>query len=68
MGKYYDQAAIPDELRRTYDVYDRIKQLGITLGTFEENVRSLEDATSRAASSRRAVWSTSPALEPASCP
>ena len=42
MGKYYDQAAIPDALRRTYDVYDRIKQLGINLGTFEENVRSLE--------------------------
>jgi hypothetical protein len=42
MGKYYDQAAIPDELRRNYDVYDRIKELGINLGTFEENVRSLE--------------------------
>ena len=42
MGKYYDQAAIPDELRRNYDVYDRIKKLGIILGTFEEHVRSLE--------------------------
>ncbi len=42
MGKFYDQAAIPDELRRNYDVYERIKQLGINLGTFEENVRSLE--------------------------
>jgi hypothetical protein len=41
MGKFYDQAAIPDELRRNYDVYDRIKQLGIELGTFEDNVRSL---------------------------
>jgi len=42
MGKYYDQAAIPDELRRNYDVYDRVKKLGISLGTFDENVRSLE--------------------------
>ena len=41
MGKFYDQAAIPDELRRNYDVYDRVKKLGIELGTFEENVRSL---------------------------
>jgi hypothetical protein len=42
MGKYYDQAAIPDELRRRYDVYDRVKQLGIDLGTFDDNVRSLQ--------------------------
>ncbi|HET7768907.1 MAG TPA: hypothetical protein VFN74_09015 [Chloroflexota bacterium] len=41
MGKFYDQAAIPDELRRNYDVYDRVKKLGIELGTFEDNVRSL---------------------------
>ena len=39
MGKYYDEAAIPDEMRRNYDVYDRIKSLGVDLGTFEENVR-----------------------------
>ena len=42
MGKYYDQAAIPDELRRNYDVYDRVRELGIDLGTFEQQVRSLE--------------------------
>ena len=41
MGTFYDQAAIPDELRRNYDVYDRIKKLGIELGTFDEHVRSL---------------------------
>ena len=41
MGKFYDQAAIPDELRRNYDVYERVKNLGIDLGSFEDNVRSL---------------------------
>jgi hypothetical protein len=41
MSKYYDEALIPNELRRTINVYDRIKQLGISLGTFEENVTSL---------------------------
>ncbi|MGH2371303.1 MAG: hypothetical protein ACRDI2_24270, partial [Chloroflexota bacterium] len=33
---------LPAELRRTYDVYDRIKQLGIDLGTFEQQVTSLK--------------------------
>ena len=42
MGKHYDQSVIPQELRRNYDVYDRIKQLGIDLGSFDEHVRSLE--------------------------
>lgn len=42
MGTYYDQSIIPAELRRTYDVYDRIKQLGVDLGTFEDQVRSLQ--------------------------
>ena len=42
MGKFYDEAPIPDALRRNYDVYDRIKQLGINLGSFDEHVRSLE--------------------------
>ena len=41
MSKYYDDALIPDELRRTFDVYDRIRTLGIPLGTFDENVVSL---------------------------
>ena len=38
MGRYYDQASIPDEMRRNFDVYDRITSLNISLGTFEENV------------------------------
>ena len=42
MGKFYDQAVIPAELRRNYDVYDRIMRLGIDLGTFDQNVRSLQ--------------------------
>ena len=42
MGKYYDEALIPDEMRRNYDVYERIESLGIDLGTFEDNVRSLK--------------------------
>ena len=41
MGYHYDAASIPDELRRSIDVYDRINELGIDLGTFEENVTSL---------------------------
>jgi hypothetical protein len=42
MGTFYEQSIIPAELRRTFDVYDRIKQLGINLGTFEEHVRSIQ--------------------------
>lgn len=41
MGRFYDEVNIPAELRRNYDVYERIKELGIDLGTFEENVTSL---------------------------
>ena len=44
MGKHYDESAIPDAMRRDFDVYDRIKSLGIELGTFEENVVSLAGA------------------------
>lgn len=44
VGRYYDEASIPDELRRNIDVYDRIRSLGISLGTFEENVVSLAGA------------------------
>ena len=44
MGKHYDEAAIPGEMRRGYDVYDRIGQLGIDLGSFEEDVVSLAGA------------------------
>ncbi len=42
MGKFYDESIIPAELRRTFDVYDRIKELGIDLGTFESSVGSLK--------------------------
>ena len=41
MGKHYDGAAIPSELRRDFNVYDRVKELGIDLGSFDENVVSL---------------------------
>ena len=44
MGKHYDEAAIPDAMRRNFDVYDRIKSLGIELGNFQENVVSLAGA------------------------
>ena len=44
MGKFYDDALLPDELRRDYDVYDRIRELGISLGSFDEDVVSLEGA------------------------
>lgn len=44
MGKHYQQADIPAELRRNFDVYDRIKDLGIFLGSFDEDVTSLADA------------------------
>ena len=36
MGKYYDESVIPVELRRDFDVYDRIKELGIDLGKRDE--------------------------------
>lgn len=41
MGKFYDESIIPRELRRNYDVYDRIRQLSIDLGTWEQQVASL---------------------------
>ena len=33
MSKFYDNSIVPEELKRNYDVYDRIKELGIDLGT-----------------------------------
>lgn len=42
MGKHYDGSVIPAELRRDYDVYDRIRELGIDLGSREEQVISLK--------------------------
>nr|AVI26413.1 hypothetical protein [Candidatus Entotheonella serta] len=44
MSTYYDEAIIPIEMRRNFDVYDRIETLGLSLGTFEDNVVSLADA------------------------
>lgn len=44
MGTHYDEALIPDEMRRNFDVYDRIGELGIDLGSFEDHVGSLADA------------------------
>lgn len=44
MSKYYDEALIPDEMRRTFDVYERLRQLGIDLGGFDDNVVSLANA------------------------
>lgn len=42
MSQFYDNAIIPQELKRNYDVYDRLRKLGIELGAFEEQVRSLK--------------------------
>ncbi len=44
MGKYYDESIIPGEMRRDFDVYDRIKELGIPMGSFDEDVNSLAGA------------------------
>jgi hypothetical protein len=44
LGKYYDEGILPDELRRAFDVYDRISELGVDLGTFENTVVSLAGA------------------------
>lgn len=42
MGKFYEASIIPEALRRSYDVYDRIRDVGLDLGSFEDNVRSLQ--------------------------
>ena len=44
MGRHYDSAAIPSEMRRQFDVYERIDNLGIEMGSFEEDVVSLAGA------------------------
>ena len=44
MGKYYKNSIIPEKLRRNFDVYERINQLGINLGKFEENVSNITKA------------------------
>ncbi len=44
MGKFYDESIIPQEMRRDFDVYDRIEKLGIPMGSFDEDVNSLAGA------------------------
>ena len=44
MGKHYDESVVPPELRREFDVYDRIRDLGIDIGSFEADVVSLVGA------------------------
>ena len=44
MSRHYDEALLPDELRRDFDVYDRIRELDIPLGSFSEDVVSLGGA------------------------
>ena len=44
MSRHYDEALLPNELRRDFDVYDRIRELDIPLGSFSEDVVSLGGA------------------------
>lgn len=44
MGRYYNEALIPEAMRRTFDVYDRIRELQLPLGSFETDVVSLANA------------------------
>ncbi len=44
MSTYYDEALIPHELRRTFDVYERMQALQVPLGSFETDVVSLANA------------------------
>jgi hypothetical protein len=44
MSKYYDEAIMPGELRRSFDVYDRIRALQIPLGSFDTEVVSIANA------------------------
>lgn len=41
MGRFYDDAIIPIELRRNFNVYDRVSELGIDLKSQNEIVTSL---------------------------
>jgi len=44
MGKFYDNSIIPDHLKRDFDVYDRINELKIEMGSFDEDVKDLKGA------------------------
>ena len=41
MSIFYDNSIVPNELKRNFDVYDRIKELNIDLGTYQENVNDI---------------------------
>ena len=41
MSKFYDNSIVPNEIKRNYDVYDRINELGIDLGTYDDNVNDI---------------------------
>lgn len=41
MARYYDDFALPSELRRTFSVYDRLEELGIDLDTSVEQITAL---------------------------
>jgi hypothetical protein len=49
MGHHYDAYPMPAAMRRNFDVYTRIRDLGIDLGTWEGNVGSLAGANIAAA-------------------
>ena len=36
MGSFYENSVVPDHLRRDFDVYDRIKELDLDIGTFDQ--------------------------------
>ena len=44
MGTFYENSVVPDHLKRKFDVYDRIKELKVDLGSFDDNVASLKGA------------------------
>ena len=44
MGTFYDNSIVPDHLRRDFDVYDRINELKMDMGSFETDVKSLKGA------------------------
>lgn len=42
MGKFYSGSVIPSELKRNFDVYERLDEMEFQLGTFNEEVTSLK--------------------------
>jgi len=44
MGTFYENSVVPDHLKRKFDVYDRINELKVDLGSFDDNVASLKGA------------------------